>query len=377
MKFFDNSLFKMIKDFVPARTSLASGVVIKQHLLERNRYPQPIVSWEDLDISGTLKPTWNGYNPGTVENFSGGTGGSFEMFNGTFTSPSGSEGLGPNNIFGITQSWYETYQTVSGSVTVLHDSQDEFYDGEFSGSVILVTTQSLNQPYPLENASFEYIPIAYRNGLYGVGNNSVLVENQFLNGLTTPNQGEILIMVPRFKLAPSPITRGQAFVKIHKFDTNGNDNSSPLGQLTNLLIKYTTETTYRNYAVLNINEYPNYYLYEVNKQNISFLGSEIDNEIKNYYVSASKNTLTSFSPSNSPIQNYTAELGNTLGYFDSTLGEYTLGNTPNIPILITASFNISQSGIGSAGTCSIGVNSGGNISYIASTLFPSSRSYYN
>jgi hypothetical protein len=37
IRYFDNSLFKMIKDFIPARTSLASGVVIKQHLLERNR----------------------------------------------------------------------------------------------------------------------------------------------------------------------------------------------------------------------------------------------------------------------------------------------------------------------------------------------------
>jgi hypothetical protein len=33
----------MIKDFIPARTSLASGIVIKQHLLERNKYPQPQV----------------------------------------------------------------------------------------------------------------------------------------------------------------------------------------------------------------------------------------------------------------------------------------------------------------------------------------------
>ena len=41
IKFFDNSLFKMIKDFIPARTSLASGINIKQHLLERNKYPQP------------------------------------------------------------------------------------------------------------------------------------------------------------------------------------------------------------------------------------------------------------------------------------------------------------------------------------------------
>ena len=41
IKFYDNSLFKMIKDFVPARTSLATGIVIKPTLLERRKYPQP------------------------------------------------------------------------------------------------------------------------------------------------------------------------------------------------------------------------------------------------------------------------------------------------------------------------------------------------
>ena len=44
IKFFDNSLFKMIADFTPARTSLSSGVVIKQNLLERNRQRPPQVS---------------------------------------------------------------------------------------------------------------------------------------------------------------------------------------------------------------------------------------------------------------------------------------------------------------------------------------------
>ena len=39
----------MIKDFVPARTSLTSGVVIKQHLLERNKYPVP-----QVDISSSI-----------------------------------------------------------------------------------------------------------------------------------------------------------------------------------------------------------------------------------------------------------------------------------------------------------------------------------
>lgn len=44
IKFFDNSLFKMLKDWSPARTGLASGIIIKQHLLERNRYRPPQVS---------------------------------------------------------------------------------------------------------------------------------------------------------------------------------------------------------------------------------------------------------------------------------------------------------------------------------------------
>jgi hypothetical protein len=41
IKFFDNSLFKMLQDWVPARTSLAAGIVVKQHVLERNKYPLP------------------------------------------------------------------------------------------------------------------------------------------------------------------------------------------------------------------------------------------------------------------------------------------------------------------------------------------------
>jgi hypothetical protein len=41
IQYYDNALFKMIKDYVPARTSLATGIVIKQHLLERNKYPVP------------------------------------------------------------------------------------------------------------------------------------------------------------------------------------------------------------------------------------------------------------------------------------------------------------------------------------------------
>ena len=89
IKFFDNSLFKMIKDFIPVRTSLASGLVIKQHLLERNKYPQPQVSREELLKTGSIKsqriwdPTTETFfiSSSLIESFNGGAAGSFNPFN--------------------------------------------------------------------------------------------------------------------------------------------------------------------------------------------------------------------------------------------------------------------------------------------------------
>jgi hypothetical protein len=37
LSYFDSSLFKMLKDFVPAKTLLHTGLVIKPHILERNK----------------------------------------------------------------------------------------------------------------------------------------------------------------------------------------------------------------------------------------------------------------------------------------------------------------------------------------------------
>jgi len=56
IKFYDNSLFKMIKDFTPARTSLATGIVIKQTFLERNKYPLPQVN-TDTTVAFIGSPT--------------------------------------------------------------------------------------------------------------------------------------------------------------------------------------------------------------------------------------------------------------------------------------------------------------------------------
>ena len=65
IKYFDNSVFKAIKNWAPARTGMSTGIIIKQHMLERNRIPEPIVtlnenvariynSWNTWDVMQDL-----------------------------------------------------------------------------------------------------------------------------------------------------------------------------------------------------------------------------------------------------------------------------------------------------------------------------------
>jgi len=376
IKYFDNSLFKMIKDFVPARTSLASGVVIKQTLLERNKYPQPQTDinstiayassgsqnniplvFQDISVSGTVAPQWNDYQPGTVENFSGGTGGSFELFNGINTSPYGPNGTGPENIFGITQSWTEGVVTPLGIAPTVHSSQDEFYNGIFSGSNLIITTQSLAQAYPLDNTSFSYKQVYY----YGTGSGEEnIFESLFLNNSTAPQPGEILFFEKGGTLFGSwAAIYTPKYLKIAKSDCNNIDNTNALGQITNILINTPISgiNTWINYTLLVLNEFPTYYLYQVTSakyqnQNILYLPSPYPNQVLNYYVSSSRpSTFQPFLAGTSPsiVTDFDqTTLGNSLNYWDSSSGIFTLGNTPNTPLQITASLPIVGLGVSSA-----------------------------
>ena len=66
IQFFDNSLFKMIKDFIPARANLSTGITISSPVLERNKWvlanPSSTsqIQENDSDISGpTIKTEYN------------------------------------------------------------------------------------------------------------------------------------------------------------------------------------------------------------------------------------------------------------------------------------------------------------------------------
>ena len=54
LSYFDSSLFKMLKDFVPAKTLLNTGLVIKPHILERNKTQKFEPAFTYLDYSGSI-----------------------------------------------------------------------------------------------------------------------------------------------------------------------------------------------------------------------------------------------------------------------------------------------------------------------------------
>ena len=132
IKYFDNSLFKMIKDFVPARTSLSSGIVIKPHLLERSRYRVPSSSYSEPYYTASVKSFPFDFESSQLYRTSGGGAGEF------------------NSIYinELTQSWSESIVTPLGIVNKIHSDKSEFLTGELSGSTIIATTQSLG-PTPL------------------------------------------------------------------------------------------------------------------------------------------------------------------------------------------------------------------------------------
>jgi hypothetical protein len=159
LKFFDNSLFRLIKDFIPARTAAATGAIVKQHLLERNRQRPPQVNYIQPEYTGSVTSLPRDYQTGSIEVFTGGAGGSV------------------NVLTNITQSWTSSILTKAGLVTEIESSQYEFFNGEYSGSSIDVIDSKL-QDNPLLGA-------AYRVGIPDLQNLNVELSSNFNSGTIT------------------------------------------------------------------------------------------------------------------------------------------------------------------------------------------------
>ena len=255
IKYFDNSLFKMIQDFVPARTSLASGVVIKQHLLERNKYPQPQVEWEELDYSGSI----------TTAFMSGGTGGTFDSYNFTGSTI-------PPTFINNTQSWGEEVKTPVGLLTISHSTQDEFYNGELPNSIIIATDGELNPDNQFKYPSteiIEYKILQYENASGGTYTFPSSIDESFFLSTTTPNPGTIntwfdnggltnpgntkIITPGKFQtFFDANKTNGVKWIKINRVDNSGIDRSDLISQATTLSFEFLNG--FKTYNIATIQE---------------------------------------------------------------------------------------------------------------------------
>ena len=152
LSYFDNSLFKMIKDFVPAKANLSTGLVINTNILERNKIArhEPVMTF--VDYSSSIETA-----------FITGSNGLDEIYNTAYTSST---------------------SYTSGSVFKYNTQNKELFTGELGGTIITVHSQSLdNIVYELN-----HIPVstsqAINQNLYRLPINPTL--NNVLTARTSP-----------------------------------------------------------------------------------------------------------------------------------------------------------------------------------------------
>jgi hypothetical protein len=113
IKYFDNSLFKLIKDFVPGRANVSTGIVVKPTILERSKIER--------------------HEPGVIPQYNSPSG-SIEMETITGSNATGRE---------YNTSYTASFTTPSGSKTYLvRNDNRELFNGDFGGTTLTVYTQS-------------------------------------------------------------------------------------------------------------------------------------------------------------------------------------------------------------------------------------------
>ena len=263
----------------------------------------------------------------------------------------------------IDQKWSGFNHTPVGLLEYTHSIQDEFINGEFSGSSYVVTDGELvdedcRQFLEVNTTLTPYNVFVY-NSL-----DTPLPENSFLSQNTSPNQGEVYLFDEK-EITTLPggfsifrtFKGGIKYIKINKIDALGNNNIISFQELTHLIIKFNDKGII-DYPILSKAEYPTYYLFETNVP-IDYTGITYnpifssppltpytsDNNILNYYLSTSN-------PSDQPgtgILYYTSVTGDSLGYLNLPTGYYQPQATSNISLIVSASAEV-RSTIGTNAT---------------------------
>jgi hypothetical protein len=163
-------------------------------------------------------------------------------------------------------------------------------------------------------------------------------------------------------MAYTPVfSQGVKFIKIARIDDQGKDNTLSLQELNSIRIDYSN-TGIVEYPITSISKYDDYFLFGVAPTNVT---SSTDNQILNYRASGSSKTTVA-GGNDIAVTNYTESYDN-LGYFNTSSGQYVLGNQTNIPIQFITSASVTGSASGGV-TIQIYSNIGGVVASQTETL---------
>jgi hypothetical protein len=251
----------------------------------------------------------------------------------------------------IDQKWSGYNDTQAGLVEYTQSFQNEFVNGEFSGSVLTVSRGNLNDPECEEFLQVNITETTYNPFLYYtiVDNStftpqidSIFTPSAFLDPNVSPNNGEIFVLNTRLKTNISD-TYFIDYVKISRFDKQGNNNTVSLQELDNLRIKFS-DIGIIDFPLFTISEYPTYYLYTTYVNgNITSIGNNV---LMHQFVASA---YTSFSLTLPDLSTWSGNgltpIIDSLSYFNPTTGMYTFGDTPNCNIMFTGSINFLGGGM--------------------------------
>jgi hypothetical protein len=137
--------------------------------------------------------------------------------------------------------------------------------------------------------------------------------------------------------------QGVKYIKINRHDSGGLDQSSYLGQLTNLTINYDDLGPIQ-YNIVTTQEQDTYFVYGIQTKNQST--SSVNYSVLDYSLSASKSTGGPTVSDNDirAIALYTSVNTDSQNSFSPSAGAYQFNQTPNIPLTVSASLNFTATG---------------------------------
>lgn len=273
-----------------------------------------------------------------------------------------------NLIVNVTQSWDGSNPTIYGYVPYVHNTMEEFINGEFSGSTYIVTNGNLTDDDCEQFLEYDPSGVPYKIVPYSRKYNDVppLTEiysylSAFLNLYTVPNPGQMLMFYTDVYSGPGFTTRSTTinYLKIHRFDENGNNNTLTLQGLEKI-IWIDSSVGVIELNVINRSEFASYYLFEVTSPVFSNILYFADDNVLDYtFLATASSTpiILSSSYSSSGTYHYLTSswdvIYDTNNGFNISSGQYVFSSTPNIEVSFSASMSITLT---NPATLSIAIN---------------------